>query len=149
MGFSSKVPPAVRRMGSEAISRLGHTLGRVERSAMYAGAQQTLRLAVQRTRSITHATALPALHPNEAHLVLGAVFAALPCGYGFGIVAAYLLAGGPQVGYMPLLTVPLAFLVSAVAALAPVFEAQTRFLAMGVGAIAATVLLVMVRLAFP
>jgi hypothetical protein len=139
----------MQRMAYEAISRLGHTLGRLERAAIYSGVQQTLRLATRHPLSAAHATELPALHPNEAHLVLGAVFAALPCGYGFGIVAAYLLAGGSQVGHIPLLTVPLALLVSAVSALAPVFEAQTRFLAMGVGAIAATVLLVMIRLAFP
>jgi hypothetical protein len=93
--------------------------------------------------------AMPSAHWSDVRFAVVAVLAALPCGYGSGVVAAYLLAGGPDIGRAPLLTVPLALLVTAIFAVLPFAEAQTRFVILSVGAIAATVLLLMVRLAFP
>jgi hypothetical protein len=82
-------------------------------------------------------------------LVVAAALAALPCGYGFGVVAAFVLAGGADVGGTPLVTVPLALAMGAAVSLLPVLEAHTRFMIMGTAAITATVLFLMVRLAFP
>jgi len=92
---------------------------------------------------------MPSPGPSDARLTLAAVLAALPCGYCFGIVAAVLLAGGPNVGDAPLLTVPLGVLAATVFALLPFVEAQTRFVITVVGAIAAAVVFLMVRSAFP
>lgn len=86
---------------------------------------------------------------SDRRLTLVAALAALPCGYGIGIVVAYLLAGGPEIGRLPLMTVPLALLATAAFALMPLIDAQTRFMVMTVGAIAATVLALMVWLGFP
>lgn len=87
--------------------------------------------------------------PGNAWFAAAAVLAALPCGYCFGVVAAFLLNGGPNVGETPLLTVPVGLLTAVAVALLPIVEAQTRFTIMVVGTIAAAVVYTMVRLAFP
>jgi hypothetical protein len=86
---------------------------------------------------------------NDARLTAAAVLAALPCGYGFGVVAAFFMAGGPDIGLAPLLTVPLAMLVAVLFALLPLVGAQTRFLTMIVGAIASADVFLIVQSAFP
>jgi hypothetical protein len=90
---------------------------------------------------------MPSPHWSDARFTMAAVLAALPLGYGSGVVAAYLLAGGPDVGWAPLVTVPTALLAAAAFALVPVLEAELRFMIASVGAITATSLLLMVRLA--
>jgi hypothetical protein len=92
---------------------------------------------------------IPSPRWTDARFAVAAMLAALPCGYGSGVVAAYLLSGGPDIGRAPLLTVPLALLVTTVFGLLPFLQAETRFMITGVGAIAAVVLLLMVGLAFP
>jgi len=86
---------------------------------------------------------------SNARLTLAAVLAALPCGYCFGVVAAFVLAGGPDVGQGPLLTVPLGLLAAIAVALLPVLHAQTRFTITVVAAIASAVAFLIVRSAFP
>ena len=87
--------------------------------------------------------------PSDTWFTVAAVLVALPCGYCFGVVAAFLLAGGADVGATPLLTVPLGLIASAALALLPLLEAQTRFAIMVAGAIAAAVVYFMVLSAFP
>jgi hypothetical protein len=89
------------------------------------------------------------LGSSDARLTLAAVLAALPCGYCFGVVAAFLLAGGPNVGQAPLWTVPLGLLLAVLFALLPFVGAQTRFMTMVVGAIASADVFLMVQSAFP
>ena len=86
---------------------------------------------------------------SDARLTIAAVLAALPCGYCFGVVAAFLMAGGPNIGHAPLLTVPLACSWQILFALLPFVEAQTRFMTMVVGAIASADVFLMVQSAFP
>ena len=92
---------------------------------------------------------MPLPGSSDARLTAGAVLAALPCGYCFGVVAAFLMAGGPNIGQAPLLTVPLGMLVAILFAILPLVGAQTRFLTMVVGAIASADVFLMVRSAFP
>jgi hypothetical protein len=92
---------------------------------------------------------MPSSSSSDARLTAAAVLAALPCGYCFGVVAAFLMAGGPNIGHAPLLTVPLAMLVAVLFALLPLVGAQTRFLTMVVGAIASADVFLMVQSAFP
>jgi hypothetical protein len=92
---------------------------------------------------------MPSPASNSARLTNAAVLAALPCGYCFGVVAAYLLVGGPEIGLAPLFTVPLGVLAALAFALLPFVEAQTRFVTMIVAAIAAANVFLMVRSAFP
>jgi hypothetical protein len=92
---------------------------------------------------------MPSPHWSEARFATAAVVAAIPCGCASGLVAAYVLADGPDIGRAPLVTVPLALLVTAGFSLLPVIEAELRFMIATVGAIASSNLLLMVRLAFP
>ncbi|HEY1244526.1 MAG TPA: hypothetical protein VGF29_06800 [Hyphomicrobiaceae bacterium] len=108
-----------------------------------------MRLRLRRRSRADRAGVVPSLHWSDARFAIAAVLAALPCGYGSGVVAAYLLSGGPDIGRAPLLTVPLALLVTTVFGLLPFLQAETRFMIASVGAIAAAVLFLMVRLAFP
>jgi hypothetical protein len=85
-------------------------------------------------------------HWSEARFTTAAVLAALPCGYGFGIVAAVLLAGGYGIGQAWLVTVPLSLIAAVAVALLPLLAAETRFLISGVGAIAAIDVNLMVHL---
>jgi hypothetical protein len=94
------------------------------------------------------AEAMPSPHWSDARFRVAAVLAAVPCGYASGVVAAYLLAGGPNIGWAPLVTVPLALLATVAFALLPVLEAEVRFMMAAIGAITATSLFLMVRLAF-
>jgi len=91
----------------------------------------------------------PSLGSSDVQLTVAAVLAALPCGYCFGVVAAFLLAGGPNIGHAPLVTVPLSMAVATLFALLPFVGAQTRFMTMVVGAIASADVFLMVRWAFP
>jgi hypothetical protein len=81
---------------------------------------------------------MPTPHWSEKRFATAAVLAALPCGYGFGAVAAFLLDGGYGIAQAWPVTVPLSLL--------PVLRAETRFLISGVGAIAAIDLHLMVHL---
>ena len=56
------------------------------------------------------ARTMPTPHWSDAHLTIAAMLAALPCGYGFGVVAAFLLAGGYGLTQAWLVTVPLSLL---------------------------------------
>jgi hypothetical protein len=85
-------------------------------------------------------------HWSEARLTTAAVLAALPCGYGFGVVSAFLLAGAYGIAQAWLVTVPLSLTAAVAVALLPRLAAETRFLISGVGAIAAIDLNLMVRL---
>jgi len=91
---------------------------------------------------------MPSPGSSDARLTVAAVLAALPCGYCFGVVAAFLLAGGPNVGQVPLWTVPLGLVVAVLFALLPFVGAQTRFMTMVVGAIASADVFLMVQSAF-
>jgi len=91
---------------------------------------------------------MPSPASRETRLTAATVLAALPCGYCFGVVAAFMLAGGPELGQAPLLTVPLAVLAAIGFALLPLLEAQTRFMTMIVAAIVAADAFLMVRSAF-
>jgi hypothetical protein len=122
---------------------------RSDRIATGASSEPAVRLRPRRTSRADRAGAIPSPRWSDARLAVAAVLAALPCGYGSGVVAAYLLSGGPDIGRAPLLTVPLALLVTTVFGLLPFLQAETRFMITGVGAIAAAVLVLMFRLAFP
>jgi hypothetical protein len=122
---------------------------RSDRIATGASSEPAARFRLRRRLRADRAGMILSPHWTNARLALAAVLAALPCGYGSGVVAAYLLSGGPDIGRAPLLTVPLALLVTTVFGLLPFLPAETRFMITGVGAIAAAVLLLMVRLAFP
>jgi hypothetical protein len=111
--------------------------------------EPAVRLRLRRRLRADRAGVVPSPHWSDARFAVAAVIAALPCGYGSGVVAAYLLSGGPDIGRAPLLTVPLALLVTSVFGLLPFLQAETRFMIASVGAIAAAVLFLMVRLAFP
>jgi hypothetical protein len=65
-------------------------------------------------------------------IIAAAVLAALPFGWGLGVMAAYLLAG-PDFGQLPALTVPLAIIAAIVFALSPVLSAPKRLLIMVAG----------------
>jgi hypothetical protein len=120
-----------------------------DRIAPRASPEPAVRLRLRRRSRADRAGVVPSLHWSDARFAIAAVLAALPCGYGSGVVAAYLLSGGPDIGRAPLLTVPLALLVTTVFGLLPFLQAETRFMIASVGAIAAAVLFLMVRLAFP
>ncbi len=89
---------------------------------------------------------MPTPYWTETRFTLAAVLAALPCGYGFGIVAAFLLTGGYGHGQAWLVTVPLSLVAAIAVALIPLLTAETRFMVVGIGAIAAIDLHFMVRL---
>jgi hypothetical protein len=89
---------------------------------------------------------MPTPHWSEKRFATAAVLAALPCGYGFGAVAAFLLDGGYGIAQAWLVTVPLSLFAAVTVALLPVLRAETRFLISGVGAIAAIDLHLMVQL---
>jgi hypothetical protein len=89
---------------------------------------------------------MPISHWNDARFTTAAVVAALPCGYSFGAVAAFLLAGGYGIGQAWLVTVPLSLLAAVAVALIPLLAAETRFMINAIGAIAAIDLHIMVRL---
>ena len=72
-------------------------------------------------------------------LVIAAVIAALPFGWGLGVVVAYLVAG-PNFGQLPILTVPIGLIVSIAFALLPILTAGTRLAILVVGAAAFIVL---------
>ena len=72
-------------------------------------------------------------------LVIAAVIAALPFGWGLGVVVAYLVAG-PNFGQLPILTVPIGLIVSIAFALLPILTAGTRLAILAVGAAAFIVL---------
>ena len=73
----------------------------------------------------------------------------LPFGYFAGLLAAFLLAGGPDIGQGPLLTVPLDLLAAIVFASVPLLAARTRFTIMIAGAIVSVVLGLVVLQAIP
>ncbi len=58
--------------------------------------------------------------------IFGAVLAAIPVGYGLGVLAAWLIAGY-NFGQLPLITVPLGIVASIIFALVPFLKARTRF----------------------
>jgi hypothetical protein len=89
---------------------------------------------------------MPTSHWSESHFTTAAVLAAVPCGCGFGFVAAFLLAGGYGIAHAWLVTVPLSLLAAVAVALLPQLTAETRFMINGVGAIAAIDLHVMMQL---
>jgi hypothetical protein len=91
----------------------------------------------------------PSAGSGDRRLTIAAVLAALPCGFCCGIVAAFLMAGGPDVGRAPFLTVPAGMLAAVLFALLPFVGAQTRFTTMVVGAIASADAFLMVQAAFP
>jgi len=67
-------------------------------------------------------------------VVAGAVVAALPFGWGLGVLAAYLVAG-KDFGQLPALTVPLGLVVAIVFALRSSVQPGTRFKVLAGGAI--------------
>jgi hypothetical protein len=73
---------------------------------------------------------------SNVWFTVGAVLAAFPFGYMAGLLAAFLLAGGHNIGQAPLLTVPLGLLAATVFAAVPLLAARTRFAILLVGAIA-------------
>jgi hypothetical protein len=64
--------------------------------------------------------------------MVAAVVAALPFGWGLGVIAAYLIAGG-NFGQLPALTVPLGIVAAVVFALSPIGRPATRLAIMIVG----------------
>jgi hypothetical protein len=66
---------------------------------------------------------------GDMWFTIGAVLAAIPVGYGLGLLAAWLLAGF-NFGQLPLITVPLGIVASIVFALVPYVQARTRFAVM-------------------
>jgi hypothetical protein len=86
------------------------------------------------------------MHWSEKRFATAAVLAALPCGYGFGAVAASLLNGGYGIAQAWLVTVPVSLVAAVAVALLPLLRPETRFLISGVGAIAAIDLHLMVHL---
>ena len=73
---------------------------------------------------------------SNVWFTVGAVLAAFPFGYMAGLIAAFVLAGGPNIGQGPLLTVPLGLLAAMLFASVPLLAARTRFAILLVGAIA-------------
>jgi len=65
-------------------------------------------------------------------VVTGAVIAALPFGWGLGVVVAYVIAG-PEFGQLPVLTVPICLLASIVFALIPVLTPVKRLMILTIG----------------
>ena len=92
---------------------------------------------------------MPSPDASDARLTVAAALAALPCGYFFGVVAAFLVAGGPELGQAPMWTVPVGLVVAVLFALLPFVGAQTRFVTMVVGAIASADAFLMVQSALP
>jgi pantoate kinase len=89
---------------------------------------------------------MPALLWSDGRLTIATVLAALPCGYGFGVVAAFLLAGAFGIAQAWLVTVPLSLLAAIALAFLPLVAAETRFMIVGVGATVAIDLHLMVGL---
>jgi hypothetical protein len=90
----------------------------------------------------------PSAGCGDTRLTIAAVLAALPCGYCFGVVVAFLMADGPNIGQTPLVTVPLGMLAAILFAVLPFVGAQTRFMTMVVGAIVSADVFLMVQSAF-
>jgi hypothetical protein len=67
-------------------------------------------------------------------VVAGAVVAALPFGWGLGLVIAYAIAG-KDFGQLPAMTVPLGIVAAVVFALWPSIRPGTRLTILGAGAI--------------
>jgi hypothetical protein len=65
-------------------------------------------------------------------VVTAAVLAAFPFGWGFGVSAAYMLAGC-DFGQLPALTVPLGIIAAIIFALLPLLSARRRLLIMVAG----------------
>jgi len=76
--------------------------------------------------------------------VLGAVLAAIPVGYGIGLLAAWLIAGY-NFGQLPLFTVPLGIVASIVFALVPFLRARTRLATMVAALIAVFIALFFIK----
>jgi len=72
-------------------------------------------------------------------LITTAVVAALPFGWGLGVLVAYLIAG-PNFGQLPVLTVPISLVVSVAFALLPVLSPGKRLTILAGGAAAFVVL---------
>jgi len=66
-------------------------------------------------------------------VVTGTVIAALPFGWGLGVVVAYLIAG-PNFGQLPALTVPICLIASIVFALMPILTPVKRLMILVIGA---------------
>jgi hypothetical protein len=65
-------------------------------------------------------------------VVIAALMAALPFGWGLGVFVAFLIAG-PDFGQLPALTVPVCILASIVFAILPVLPAATRLIILAIG----------------
>ena len=83
---------------------------------------------------------------SDGRLTIAAALAALPCGYGLGVVADFMLAGAFGIAQAWLVTVPLSLLAAVGLAVLPRVAAETRFMIVGVGAIVAIDLHFMVGL---
>jgi len=68
-------------------------------------------------------------------IVVGAVGAAIPFGWGVGVAAAYAIAG-QDIGQLPAATVPIGILASMVFAIWPTVKAKMRFQILSLGALA-------------
>jgi len=62
---------------------------------------------------------------SNVWFTIGAALAAFPFGYMAGLLAAFLLAGGPNIGQGPQLTVPLCLLAAIVFASVPLLAPRT------------------------
>lgn len=78
---------------------------------------------------------MPSLGSSNVWFTIGAVLAAIPFAYMAGLLAAFLLAGGPNIGQGPALTIPLALLASIAFAAVPLLAARIRFVILAVGAV--------------
>ena len=67
-------------------------------------------------------------------IVAAAVVVAIPFGYALGVVAVSLLAG-PDIGQMPVMSVPIAILGSIIFALLPVLTPRIRLTILAAGAV--------------
>ena len=72
-------------------------------------------------------------------VVAGAVIAAFPCGWGVGVILAYLIAG-KDFGQLPALTVPLGLVGAIAFALWPSVTPRRRFTVLAAGALLLIVL---------
>ncbi len=57
--------------------------------------------------------------------VFVAILAAVPCGFGLGVIAAYVLTMG-QIGQLPIITAPIGMVVCLLYAILPIGESKTR-----------------------
>jgi hypothetical protein len=75
----------------------------------------------------------------------GALLAALPLGYCAGLLAAFAMSRGFDIGQGPLLTIPIGLLLAIAFALVPILDARTRFTIITVAAIVSVGLVLLVR----